>query len=235
MKTTQRGRNSRCHLLIACGCEVCCARIPELQSEAILGIWMDDPFDDLLARSRGGDRDALEELFAKLELRVLAIVRKRMGDELRRDHESADIKQSVMKDAFCGLPHLRGQDGGALLAWIATLVEHNLASKARHARRFKRDGGKLVRLDATSTDGSPAPLPMGNDPSVSFAERAREERIRLYAALETLPEHWRDVVVLRAIHGMNWPSIAERTGQTVKAAQGCYTRASIRLAQIVRE
>ncbi len=40
---------------------------------------MTDDFDELLARARDGDRQALETQFERIESRVLGLVRQRMG------------------------------------------------------------------------------------------------------------------------------------------------------------
>jgi len=191
---------------------------------------MAEPFDELLARARGGEREALEALFARLEPRVLAIVRKRMGAALRAEVESADVQQSVLKDAYRDLAKAHASDEDALLGWMAGLVEHKLANKARDRQRLKRDAGKLVRLDATATDGAPPPEPPAEMDSPSVDAALREELDQLRAALERLPQRWREVFVLRAVQRLEWPEIAQRTSQTVKAAQGCFDRARIRLA-----
>ncbi len=191
---------------------------------------MPAPFDELLARARGGARDALEALFARLEPRVLAIIRKRMGAALRAEIESADLQQSVLKDAYRDLARTHASDEDALLGWIAGLVEHKLANKARDRKRLKRDAGQLARLDATATDGSPAPEPAAALDSPSVDAALREELDLLRAALERLPPRWREVFVQRAVQRLEWSEIAQRTGQTVKAAQSCFDRARIRLA-----
>jgi RNA polymerase sigma factor (sigma-70 family) len=191
---------------------------------------MPDPFDNLLARARAGEREALEQLFTRLEPRVLAIVRKRLGDALRGDFDSADIQQSVLKDAYRDLARAHASDEDALLGWIAGLVEHKLANKARDRKRLKRDAGELARLDATATDGSPAPEPAAALDSPSVDATLREELDQLRSALERLPPRWREVFVQRAVQRLEWSEIAQRTGQTVKAAQSCFDRARIRLA-----
>jgi len=191
---------------------------------------MPAPFDELLARARGGDRAALEALFARLEPRVLAIVRKRMGAAQRAELESADLQQSVLKDAYRDLVKTHASDEDALLGWIAGLVEHKLANKARDRQRLKRDAGKLVRLDATATDGAPAPEPAAALDSPSVDATLREQLDQLRSALERLPQRWREVFVQRAVQRLEWSEIAQRTGQTVKAAQSCFDRARIRLA-----
>lgn len=203
---------------------------PTSETEWRLKLPMADSFNELLARARDGEREAPETLFARLEPRVLAIVRRRLGAELRAEVESADIQQSVLKDAHRDLAKARGNDEDTLLGWIAGLVEHKLANKARDRRRLKRDAGKLVRLDATASDGGPAPEPAAaiDTPSVDATMRERLDQLR--AALQRLPQRWREVFVLRAVQRLEWSEIAQRTGQTVKAAQSCYDRARIRLA-----
>ncbi|NUP96825.1 MAG: sigma-70 family RNA polymerase sigma factor [Planctomycetaceae bacterium] len=197
-----------------------------------------ESLEALLARARGGDREARERLFERIQERVRAMAHRKLGERLSRELDSVDVQQSALREAHRDLERLTGTSDAELFAWIERIADHKLANKDRDARRLKRDAGRLVRLDATAADGSAsgenaAPVPLTRDPSVSFVARNREERLWLFAALDTLPAHWREVVVLRTVHGLDWPTVAERTGQTVKAVQGCFDRARIRLAQLL--
>lgn len=187
-------------------------------------------FAELLSRAKQGDEDAQDQLLALAQDRILGQVRARIGPGLRRELESVDVQQSVLKDAVRDLPQLRGEDEKALWGWLGQLVENKLRKKARDAGRLKRDGGPQVRLDETTPSGAPAIEPQGRDATPSVVVQTAEEVARVHAALARLPEHYARVFELRTIDGLGWAEVAERTGQTVKAAQGVFARAQARLA-----
>lgn len=188
---------------------------------------------ELLRKAKAGDQAARDELFELAQERVLQRVRRKMGPGLRKQIESIDVQQSVLADAFRDLPKFKGDDDRALWAWLGQMVENKLRNKARDAGRLKRDGGQVVRLNETAATGSVPLEPEGSDPTPSQMLSANDELERLKAAVAKLPDHWREVFELRVVEGLGWPEIAERTGQTVKAAQGRFGRAQEQLAQLL--
>lgn len=192
------------------------------------------PLDELLRRAKSGDRAAAEELFLRVQPQALAMARKRLGEGLRQELDSVDVQQSVLGDAYRDLEQCQGETESEFLGWLSGMLENKLRNKVRAATAGKRDAGPLVRLDATQ-DGSAVRLdPSEHAPGPLQRAGAREELERLRAATERLPEEWRVVFELRALEQLDWARIAERTGQTVKAAQGCYDRARARLAVELR-
>ena len=188
------------------------------------------PLDELLRRAKAGDRAAADELFRRVEPQALAMARRKLGDGLRRELESVDVQQSVLGDAFRDLEQCKGETESEFMGWLAGVLENKLRNKVRAATAGKRDAGLLVRLDATRTSSSAELDPSEHAPGPVQRASDRDELERVRAAVRRLPEDWRLVFELRAFEQLDWAVIAERTGQTVKAAQGCYDRARARLA-----
>lgn len=192
------------------------------------------PLDELLRRAKAGDRLAAEELFRRVEPQALAMARRRLGEGLRQELDSVDVQQSVLGDAYRDLGQCKGETESEFLGWLSGMLENKLRNKARAAAAGKRDSGPLLRLDATRTGHTSPPDPSEHAPGPAQRADAREELERLRTATLRLPEDWRAVFELRAFEQLDWDTIAERTGQTVKAAQGCYDRARARLAMELR-
>jgi len=199
---------------------------------------MEDDSDDvtaLIARARSGDREAQDALFRSLQAAVLDHVRLRMGRHLRADQDSIDVQQSVFKDVLGDLPMLAGQDQAALLAWLAKAVENKLRNRDRFRRRQRRDPARQVSLDNSSPQGSSQGLPPSPADGPATVVQKHDELEKVRAAIAELPERWRQVFTLRALEGLEWAEIAERSGESIKAVQGVFGRAQARLATLLRQ
>ena len=187
--------------------------------------------DDLVQRAQSGDDDARSELFERFQGRVLALVRKKLGPGLRAKFESMDIAQSAMTAAVRDLDQFDASGDGALIKWLAGVVEHKIRNKAREAGQLKRDAGPERALGiGYSRTSAPRldPVARGTTPS-AHAERD-EEATLTRDAIRSLPRNWREIIELRMIQQLPWSAVAGRLGVTEKAAQGRLARAKTELA-----
>ena len=94
-------------------------------------------FATLLARARGGDRAALDELARTYEPKVRLVARVLLGPALRPYLDSVDLVQSVHKSLLLGLRDQKFafDTSDDLLALAITLVRRKVA---RHWRRLQR-------------------------------------------------------------------------------------------------
>lgn len=102
-------------------------------------------FATLLARARGGDRAALDQLARDYEPKLRLVARVLLGPALRPYLDSLDLVQSVHKSLLLGLRDQKFAFDGPdnLLALALTLVRRKVA---RHWRRLQRQ----QRLSAES-------------------------------------------------------------------------------------
>jgi RNA polymerase sigma-70 factor (ECF subfamily) len=189
----------------------------------------------LLQRAKSGDREAAERLFELLQARALEMARARLGPGLRRELDSVDVQQSVLKDAYKDLAQCHGSTEPELLAWLAALVENKLRNKARNFGAAKRDAGQVARLDA-SAEGS-VPLLEPTDDATSPGDKLlrREQSERLQRALAALPDEWRRAFELRTSEGLAWADVAARMGKTESAVRGYHARAAARIQRELGE
>src|ERR1051326_9256484 len=94
-------------------------------------------FAALLARARGGDRAALEQLTTEYEPKLRLVARVLLGPALRPYLDSVDLVQSVHRSLMLGLRDEKFTPEGPenLLALALTLVRGKVA---RHWRRLQR-------------------------------------------------------------------------------------------------
>ena len=89
----------------------------------------------LLERAQAGERQAVEAVFERCGSKLLALIRLRLGRQLRQRLESRDILQGAMLKAFEHWDQLRpserNEDAPAsFMAWLARIAENEIRDQA---------------------------------------------------------------------------------------------------------
>lgn len=173
----------------------------------------------LLVRVRQGSREALDSLYGRIAAKLLAIVRLRMGPGLRARLESRDILQSALLRSFERLEQFDGRDSQSLMSWLARIAENEIRDRADYFGRQRRDAA----LDVSIEDA------LGGIPGAARSVLSRmliDERLtRLVRALEELPAHHREIIVLRRLEELSFPEIGTRLGKSEDACRMLFARA----------
>jgi RNA polymerase sigma-70 factor (ECF subfamily) len=138
----------------------------------------------LVDSARGGDRAAFEKLYERYARVVHGILLSRVPTD-----DVDDLVQDIFLNAWHRLRTLR--DDGAFGAWLAAIARNRAAD---HHRR------------SAVHEELPEQLP-GED-------RRPTEALAVLAAIKTLPEAYRETLILRLVEGLSGPEIAARTGLT---------------------
>jgi RNA polymerase sigma-70 factor, ECF subfamily len=174
-----------------------------------------DPLRALFDRARAGDGPALDELCATMRPRLYraawAILRD--ADEADDVAQEALIRALARRFLFLG----RGSVGG----WMTRIAINLAKNRLRDVRR---------RREIVEAEPPRAPA---SGPEVAFAEA--EERARLLAAVEALPERQRDVVRLHVVAQLDFPEIAEALGITASNARMTFSHAKKKLVAALGE
>ena len=151
-----------------------------------------------VARAKEGDRDALQFLYVRYSNNIYGYVRSIVRD----DHEAEDVTQHVFAKLMTTL--VKYDDRGVpFFAWLLRL-----------ARNVAIDHLRANRLTPTETV---------IDPDMSSgADLDRAETVR--AALATLPDEQRQVVILRHVVGLSPGEIAVKMGRTESSIHGLHHR-----------
>jgi RNA polymerase sigma-70 factor (ECF subfamily) len=155
----------------------------------------------LIERCRAGDVSAFEPLVEKYRQRVW-----RLAYNLLRDREEAwDVAQEAFIRAYQALGSFRGQS--AFYTWLYRIVMNVSADRARS--RSAR--GRAFGTERVPEEDWDRVLPDQNaDDEAPDAKAARlEQRQKIVQALDTLPEHHRQIVVLSDLEGLSYREIAE--------------------------
>lgn len=156
-----------------------------------IGAAQTTPEARLVERARAGDRAAFDELYKIFAPAVHGIVLARAPLD-----DAKDIAQEVFMLAYKNLHTLR--DEKAFGAWLSQIARN-------HATEFRRR--------AKSTEELPENLTGGDN--LQAAQEARE----ILTAIRSLPDAYKETLILRLVEGMTGAEIAARTGLTPESVR----------------
>jgi RNA polymerase sigma-70 factor (ECF subfamily) len=174
-----------------------------------------------LDAARAGSTDALGGLLEGYRSYLLLIA----------NHEAHAILRPILA-AQLQFVQFRGQSAEELAGWLRSILLNCLIDASRYFRSDKRDIQRERSLDDDSRhnlcDSLPAPNP---SPDQLLLDDEDAQRVR--AALEQLPAHYAQVILLRARDGLDFEEVGRRLGRSVDGARMLYERARARVRQLL--
>jgi uncharacterized protein len=155
---------------------------------------------ELVAAVRAGDRAAFGVLLDRHDRAVRTVVRRLLGES-----EAEDVAQEAFLQAYLGLERLR--DPSRFGAWLSAIAV-NLAKMRLRERR--------------------ALVPLGEVPDRDGGADSAELAEQMASALETLPRHEREAVLL-SYAGLTSPEVAALVGERPGTVRVRLHRARARL------
>ena len=152
--------------------------------------------------AQAGDREAFAVLYGQMAAVVHGLLLSRV-----QTFDVSDLQQEVFVQALQRLPSLR--DPAAFWGWLCTIAR-NVATD--HLRRRRPE------------PAAPPRTPYALAPHVADARRVLE-------AIRSLPEAYREPLVLRLVEGLSGPEIAEKTGLTPASVRVNLSRGMKRLRE----
>lgn len=146
---------------------------------------------DLVRAAQRGDRAATTELYARFHRAVHAVVLAHA-----RYADAADLVQDVFVAALRNLADV--QDAAAFPGWLMSIARNTAIDHLRKRARHANHNHKLA----------------ASNPAATVAENSSPsaDANRVLQALETLPDAYRETLIMRLLEDMTGPEIAERTG-----------------------
>lgn len=172
-----------------------------------------DDLEDVLARARAGDTDAMAGLYRAFAGPVLSF----LMTHTRSRQDAEDVLGEVFLSAMRDISSFEGEASG-FRAWLYRIATNRAIDLARRQRR---------RPEAPIEEA--AEQPAAEDPAREAL--GREERARLWRAVDGLPEQQRRVVTLRLAAGLSSAEIARVLGKRVGAVKALQHRALTGLAR----
>jgi RNA polymerase sigma-70 factor, ECF subfamily len=171
--------------------------------------------DALVRAAQQGDRSAFGLLYSRYARMVHGILLSRVPYP-----DVEDLVQDVFLQALPRLNSLR--DVSYFPGWLAAIARNR-------ANDFHRRSKPEIVLDEKSscTDSQAPPASSQHPPYVSAEAQAAFDAIR------SLPEAYRETLILRLVEGMTGPEIAARTGLTHGSVRVNLSRGMQQLREIL--
>jgi RNA polymerase sigma-70 factor (ECF subfamily) len=182
----------------------------------------------LVERVRAGDAAAFELIMRRHNRRLFRLAR----SVLRNGTEAEDVVQETYACAFAKLDDFRGPDGFS--AWLARIAYNEALGRVRGRDRvvslhdYVSDGDGDTDVRRIETMISPHPDP---ERVTAYGELRR----MLEEAIDTLPDDFRAVFVLRAVEGMSIAETAEALSIPPETVKTRFHRARHRLQEALGE
>lgn len=173
----------------------------------------------LVMRARGGDDDALNDLFERYARRLRVWAHGRLPAWARGPADTADIVQDTLLQVIRKLGAFEPRHEGAFLGYVRMTLRNNITDRIRQARRR----GSFDPLASTelSPDASP------EDEAI-----AAELLDRYETALARLSPAQREAIIARVELRLSWPEVTTALNKpSVPAAQMTVSRALVCLAK----
>lgn len=184
-------------------------------------------FEECLKKARNGDDFARNRLFEACRSCVAIAARVHLHRRLQSKFDPSDLVQQSLLDAHCGFEDFQGGSPAEWLAWLKQIVKHNAMDADKRFRQAdRRDLRREFPLQFFDSTGTKAEVPLvdpGPSPS-QFASKGERE-LQLAAAIEALPDDYRQVILLRNLERLPFDRVAERMNRTRGACQMLWMRA----------
>ena len=201
---------------------------------------LNDPTDteQLVEKLRGGDRQALTDLFQRHRDRLRRMVELHMDPRLQARVDASDVLQDAFVDVAARVDsYLQGSELSAFL-WLLQVVSERLAiCHRRHLGTRMRAAGQEVSLYRDplpqASSAALASMLLGRLTSPSRAALRAERVLQVQEALNELEPLDREVVALRSFEQLSRAETAQVLGISEAAAAQRYIRALKRLKAIL--
>ena len=178
---------------------------------------------ELVLRAKQGDQAAFEQLVADNQNKVYSLALRLIGDR----EEAADQAQEAFLKAWQGLNAFQGES--SFSTWLYRLTANVCIDYLR--RRNRRLGVEsAVSLDDEEA-GWAEPADWEQDPHRQL-ERAERSRA-VERGMAALPEHFRQVLVLRAMAGLSYQEIGAALKLDLGTVKSRLARARLALRKIL--
>ena len=173
---------------------------------------------DLVAACKGGDEAAWSRLVQATYREVYTLCLR----ILRDPDDAADATQDAYVRAWRGLPGFRGD--AQFTTWLYRVAANAAISKqrGRSRRREHESGGDDEMLTQIAAPDS-----------TEASAEARLDLRAVEAALATLPEHYRSVLVMKDVYGLSIQEVAGELKISETATKVRVHRARKRLKELI--
>lgn len=180
---------------------------------------------EFIERLRAGDEEAFDRLVGEYSGGIYSMLLR-----LTENAEDAgDLTQETFMNAFRSINKFRGES--SVRTWLYRIAVNRSRNRFRWWKSRRRS--KTVSIDsAFSEDDRPLHETLaGSDPDPETAAITAERMYRLRETLLTLPDIFREAVILRDIEGLAYEEIAEVLDVSIGTVKSRIARGRSELAR----
>ena len=165
-------------------------------------------------------------------LRMLA--RARIHQDLRSKLDPSDVVQEVCMEAVRQIQLFRGTSKAEFAGWLRGILADRIA---KNARRFLGTQQRDIQLEKSlqqqldETSGNLESFLAQNSRSPSAVAEWNETTLSLAQAIESLPDDYQQVVILRNLQGKSFREVADALNRSVDSVEKLWIRALVKLKQ----
>lgn len=187
----------------------------------------EEGLERLIRCAQAGDDEARAEIVRRYAPKLRAVLRGRLGGDLKARVDTDDVLQSTLGVTLRDLPGFQYRGDDAFEGWLVQAATRRLLDAARRNRAGPRDVGRERPLEAAA--GRPADLT-----TPTFGVEREEIAADVRAAVDRLDADERRIVELRSYEGLSFTEIAKILDLLGKdAARDRYRRALRRMGTLL--
>jgi RNA polymerase sigma-70 factor (ECF subfamily) len=190
------------------------------------------PQTTLIALAKSGDKDALGTLLESYRKYLMFLARTQIHQNLQAKLDPADIAQEVCIAVQERIHDFRGETSEEFAGWLRGILSNILAMQIRHFYGTqKRDPRLEQNLDQgiASASGFLQSGIAGDFTSPSQHYARNEVSLRLAEAIESLPEDYREVILLRHVQSLPFGEVAKRMDRSIDSVEKLWVRGLAKL------
>lgn len=192
--------------------------------------------EQLLRQARGGDGKILGLLLEAYRNYLKMLAQLQIDSRLQGKVDASDLVQETFLEAHRAFGEFNGTTETEFLKWLRRILASRLTALARRFYGTKR---RNVRLECQLDDELDRSSRMAQALVVSQSTPSekvsrREQAVLLADALEQLPVHHQQVIVLHHLEELSFPEVARRTGRSVNSVEKLWVRALASLNRLLR-
>ena len=187
----------------------------------------------LVAQAAAGDQKAYNQLFEQERADLIRFIEHRMDGRLKRRFDASDVIQETYVESLERFSDYVDRDPMPFGLWVRkNALERFLKLRRSHLEAQKRS----VAKEAAEPDQSSASLShymVSSIPTPSEQALRTERAAAVSAAIESLPDNDREILVLRHIEDYSYRQIACILGLEEATCRKRYGRALLKLQNVL--
>ena len=174
-------------------------------------------YSKLIQAARGGRPEALNELLGAVYGYLKFVAAQETWRAYSAQCGLSDLVQKGAVDIFKGFPTFKGNCTAEFICWVRAIIRHNAVDEQRKQQKPAQKAG-LIEDDTMTAPSADNPLAQAIQ---------RESAADVKAVLARLPDHYAEVLRLKAWEGKKFAQIGHQMEQSEDAARKVWCRALV--------